>query len=194
MKKVKDKKICLCLPLLFGAILACTNDEEVNKVPENKKITINDLQKTWCGAYEGWDSLMNVKTGIQKQLELNADGTYTNFIGGKLFIPNSKEGPFESEGGTYTLALMDSVCEINFTVKFDSLVDFGTQKMIGYNKKHYHTSSGDEYELESYTQRFNIINGDKGSFQLSGNDSTLFDLEGNGKPVTYELRIKTNEP
>lgn len=192
MKNRKGKKILLCIPLLLGIMLACTNDDEVKTVQKN--IAISDLQKTWCGPYEGWDSLMNVKTAIQKQLVLNTDGTYTNFIGGKLYIPNAKEGPFESEGGTYTLELVDSVCKINFMVEYDSLVDFRTQTMIGYDKKHYHTSSGEEYELESYIQTFYLIKGDKGSFQLSGVDSTLFDLDGSGKPVTYTLRIKTNEP
>ncbi len=195
MKKAKSiKPIILCIPLLLGTILACTNDSDVRRVPENKKITIDDLQKTWCGTYEGWDSLMNVKTSIQKQLALNPDGTYTNFIGGKFDIPDSKEGTFESECGTYTLTLNDSVCIINFTVKCDSLIDFGTQQMIVYGKKQYHTPSGEEYERASYMETFLIANGHAESYQLCGIDSTLYNLDGKGGYVQYELRIKTNEP
>ena len=52
-------------------------------IVQQDQITVNvsDLLKTWVGEYEGWDSLMNAKFQIFRQLTLNPNGTYTNVLG-----------------------------------------------------------------------------------------------------------------
>lgn len=191
----KLRKYSTFYVLLTIACIACNNEEDEDYFAGVTQITIQQLQKVWYGSYEGWDSLMNAKTLIQKQLELNPDGSYTNNIGGIIYLPNSLNKPklFEKEAGTYEIEINDTICNLIFTVLYDSLVDFGTSSFIGYQKKHYVNLSGEELEKERYLQSMSICRGNNGEYRLCAVDSMIYSLDGKG-PVVYYLNIQSIEP
>lgn len=168
-------------------------------IVQQDQITVNvsDLLKTWVGEYEGWDSLMNAKFQIFRQLTLNPNGTYTNVLGAVIDLPNaSKEpAPIEKEAGVYEILYNDSTnfVMLNYIVSYDSIVDFGTQTFIGYDHKHYYTSDGEEHSDSVYQQTFKIIRGEKGTFQLEATDSLMFSLDGKGNPIVYLLKVENNK-
>lgn len=199
--KIKSKTLlllsCFSMSFLGGLVSSCHDDEQRPVVPEKVQITVNDLHNSWIGEYEGWDSLMHVKTRIQKQLVLNADSTYTNTIGGIVFMPNASNKPqlFEKEAGTYTVTLKDTICVFTFTAKYDSIVDFGRGQLVGYEHKHCHDMKGEEYDLEHYTQTLSVSNAkEQGTFRLLAVDSTLFSLDGKGTPILYYMNVERKEP
>lgn len=177
-------------------LLAACGDEQEMQKPELPPLTLSDLQKNWCTAYEGWDSLMNVRTAIQKRLVLNADSTYTNVLGGIVFLPNVPSVPqlFEIEAGKYEVEIADSLCIFTFHCLSDSLVDFGAGQLVGYSAKHLHHLDGTESDVEKYIQTVTVRPGENGSYRLHAADSTIFSLDGKGQPVPYDMDIEKKEP
>lgn len=177
---------------------SCNKEDFAPKHPQTQSATISDLQKVWVGEYEGWDSLMNAKMKIMRQLALNPDSTYTNVLGAVIDLPNaSKEpAPIEKEAGTYEIILDDSAqtATVCFTVAYDSIIDFGTQVFMGYDHKHYRTSDGIEHEDTIYQQYFRILRGKEGSFQLEATDSLMYSIDGNGLPIVYLMNVARMKP
>lgn len=142
-----------------GAILE--NTDILETVDPEYKPTANYLQKNWHGEYIGWDAKQaedgnnNGNTTICRELTLNANGTYTNIIAGKL-ISTGKEGffKFESEGGTYSYN--PSTGYVTYTVEYDSLLNYRSQTYDVYRKKKYYSK-----EEKSYTE--------KADFSISAN-------------------------
>lgn len=178
----------------ISCFTGCNDCESDIIQPDITTISLNDLRKTWVGEYEGWDSLMNAKFHILRRLTLYSDSTYTNELGAVIDLPNaSKEpAPIEKEAGFYEIAYNDStnLVEVNYTVLYDSIVDFGTQKFIGYDHKHYYTSDGEEHSDSVYQQTFKIVLGEKDSYQLEGTDSLVYSLDGKGNPIVYLMKVE----
>lgn len=184
--------------IAFFAFIAfsCDSDDGV-EAPENDILSVepSDLQKVWAGEYEGWDSMMNVKMKIQRELSLNPNGTYTNVLGAVIDLPNASKdpAPIEKEAGSYEMAICDSVCTLTFTVTYDSIVDFGTQVMVGHNGKFFHYPDGREYEQAVYVQHMLIMAGDKGAYRFEATDSMMYSLSEENKPVVYYMDVKTGQ-
>lgn len=183
--------------LSFLLLIACENFESELSQPENVKINVNDLRKTWAGEYEGWDSLMNAKFHIFRRLVLNSDSTYTNVLGAVIDLPNASEepAPIEKEAGTYVITYNDSTGVVNacFDVAYDSIIDFGTQVFLGYDHKHYYTPDGKEHTDSVYHQSFKIVRGEKGTFQLECVDTLLYSLDGKSDSIIYYMKEGNKE-
>ncbi len=131
-------------------------------IPENLSIdqsfraTLSYLHGEWAAEYEGWDNVQKRSVTIRRKLQLAEDGTYQNLIGGHL--PNMKDEQefvlLESEGGTYTY--LPSSRTITYTCKYDSVLQFETQKLVCYGRKHYWDHEEDTYtEKVQFTEKRN---------------------------------------
>ena len=139
-----------------GLIASCIDDDDETELNENVEDVVIDesfkadktfLQATWKGEYSGYDENQKANTNIRRELILNSDGTYTNTILGLLVAKNSNNKDyveFEKEYGTYRY---NGTSSITYTVKKDSLINYQTEELEGYTKKHYYSS-----ETQTYTE------------------------------------------
>lgn len=162
-----------------------TSDDDTIRIA-----TLSQIQQTWIGEYEGWDSLQNVKTKIRRQLILNIDSTYTNQIAAMVFVPNQKVedfSPVEKESGKYSFDEQNHT--VYYHVAYDSIIDFGQQRFIGFTKKQYNRPNGLHYEKEVYTENVKLNHGEKGSVIWETTDSALYSLDGKGSFINYFMNI-----
>lgn len=137
------------------------------KIDEDYFPTKATIQNTWVGEYEGWDAKQEATTKIERTLTLNANGTYTNEIGG-ILVKSGHDSElilFEKEKGTYIYNA--STRTVTYTVQYDSLIDYQTLHYIGYSKKHYYSSDGkNASDKKNYTEEalFTQI-GEQGAFR-----------------------------
>lgn len=118
-----------------------TSLEETFKVDSTYKPTASYVQNTWAGEYEGYDAAQEMTTKIKRKLVLNPNRTYVNTIEGILVSTGKDEyTAFEKEEGTYTYDVISGM--VTYTVRYDSLIDYKTQKYTGYRKKHYYSADG----------------------------------------------------
>lgn len=138
---------------LFSSCIKDDDEPELNQnadnvvIDESFKATSSYLQDTWKGEYSGYDENQKANTNIRRELILNSDGTYKNTILGLLVAKNSNNKDyveFEKEYGTYRYNGSNT---ITYTVQKDSLINYQTEKLEGYTKKHYYSS-----ETQSYTE------------------------------------------
>ena len=117
--------------------------------------TVEEIQKSWTGEYEGWDEHQAKNTKIKRLLTLNANKSYTNIIQGVLVGSGKDEYvDFEHEQGTYVYNQRTQT--ITYTVSTDSVLDYGQQKFDGYNgKKYYDHTDGNYSEKVSFSYEEN---------------------------------------
>lgn len=139
---------------MFSSCIKDDDEPELNSnasndivIDESFKATSSFLQGTWKGEYSGYDENQKAKTNIRRELILNSDGTYKNTILGLLVAKNSNNKDyveFEKEYGTYRFNGPD---KITYNVSKDSLINYKTEELEGYSKKHYYSS-----ETQTYTE------------------------------------------
>lgn len=157
--------------LVCFSLTACGGDGEIDQVPiddpESQPITNNvdaeqyidashspalsEIQKSWVGEYEGYDSNQKKNTKIKRLLILQPNNSYVNIVQGVLIESGKSEYvDFEREQGTYSYN--ERTKTITYTVKSDSILDYGTQKFDGYKgKKYYDHTDGNYTEKVSFS-------------------------------------------
>lgn len=185
----------LLFSFVFSCLFSCSSDGNNNIFSSEddtiRIATLSQIQQTWVGEYEGWDSLQNAKTKIRRKLILNVDSTYTNQIAAIVFIPNQKVedfSPVEKESGKYRFDEHNHT--IYYYVSHDSIIDFGQQRFIGFTKKQYNRPNGLHYEKGVYTENVKLNAGEKGSVIWETTDSALFSLDGKGIVINYFMNIE----
>lgn len=127
--------------------------EDVFPIDENYKPSQHEIAKTWVGEYYGYDVEQEKNTKITRTLVLLPNGTYTNTIVG-IFNGSGKEAVFEVERGTYSYSNYDNT--VTYTCLSDSLLDYSTQQMKGYSRKHV-SKLGRELDTYNEVVRFTVL-------------------------------------
>lgn len=149
--------------LLVSSATSCIKEEkdpELNEnvddvqIDESFTATTSFLQASWQGEYSGYDENQKANTNIRRLLELNADGTYSNTIRGMLVNKSDNKSEytdFEKETGTYTY---NGSNEIVYHVEVDSLINYQTEQLEYFAKKHSYSGSSTDTskDVESYTE------------------------------------------
>lgn len=191
-------KSFLLLPLLAMTTVVFTScikddDDDVKlnenvdqfEIDETFKASASYLQASWQGEYSGYDENQKANTNIRRLLVLNANGTYINTIQGILVNKTSNKADyvnFEIEKGTYSY---NGSNIITYTVQVDSLINYQTEELEYFSKKHSYSGSSTDTskDVSSYTEgvQFQTTNGDHQwitkDFYLSnlkGSDLTLY--------------------
>lgn len=170
------KKYFYLLSLLMVLATVCTScikedeDDEVQLVDpaKDEDLVIDDsyqatasfLQATWIGTYSGYDENQKSNTNIKRKLVLNGNGTYTNTIEGILVNKTENKSnytSFEKEKGTYQYNGSNT---ITFYVTEDSLINYQTEKLEYFEKKHSYSGSSTDTskDVSTYTEtvQFNL--------------------------------------
>lgn len=122
-----------------------TNNVDAEKnIDDSYSPTISEIQKQWAGSYEGYDTNQEQNTKIKRLLTLLPNNTYINIIQGVLVESGKSDYvDFEHEYGTYSYNSRTKT--ITYTVQYDSLLDYGTQKFDGYRGKKYYDHTDGNY-------------------------------------------------
>lgn len=161
MKKYFYLMALLTLPMAFCA--SCIKDDEEQELNENVenfeidesfKASTSYLQGSWQGEYSGYDENQKANTNIRRLLELYSDGTYKNTIQGILVNKSSNKSDyvnFEIEKGTWRY---NGSSSITYTVKVDSLINYQTEELEYFSKKHSYSGSSTDTskDVSSYTE------------------------------------------
>ncbi len=153
--------------------------------------TLDYLQGSWLGEYEGWDPIMRTVTKIRRKLTLSPDGTYKNRIQGVMVVTGRTDFvDFEHEEGTYTIGTDPASARftITYNVTADSLLDFGSQRLIGYTKKHFY-----DHEVASYTETPRFTKEMEGKRKWITQDNSLVSIEDETSPVVYSMDKREGE-
>lgn len=159
------KKSFLLLFLVVSATLctSCIDEEEevlLNNNVDNFEIdesfnaSLSFLQASWKGEYSGYDENQKANTNIRRRLELYSDGTYKNVIQGILVNKSNNKADyvdFEIEKGTYQYNGSNT---ITFNVLVDSLINYQTEELEFFSKKHSYSGSNTDTskDVSSYTE------------------------------------------
>lgn len=125
MKSIKF----LFMFLAFAGILtitACGDDDDDDNGGGSSNANVTG---TWQGEYSGYDAMQSTTVYIRRELILNANGNYTNKIGGRVTSSGDYD-EWEEETGTYSV----SGGRINYTVKSDKKVDFQSNSLQSSSK------------------------------------------------------------
>lgn len=151
------------------------NDDKIKvfNIDESFTPSTATLQTTWFGEYTGWDDVQEKDATIGRTLILNPNGTYKNTIQGSLDGKDLIN--FEVEEGTYTYNAGNGT--LTYTVKYDSLINYQTQKMTGYTKKHYYSADGNNTDdKKNYTEKSLFTKASNGKRQWVCKDTYLQQL------------------
>ena len=183
------KKFFYLLSLLVMTVnVSCISEDDPVKLNENADTFDIDksfnasssfLQASWIGEYSGYDENQKANTNIRRRLVLNADGSYKNTIQGILVSKNSSKADyvdFEIEKGTYTY---NGSNKITFYVKVDSLINYQTEELEYFSKKHSYSGSSTDTskDVSSYTEGVQFQNKNS-SYQWVTKDVYLSNLKG----------------
>ena len=113
-------------------------DDGTGRIPSKSEI----IGKWQSNEYQGWEPRLEQNVVIARELELKADGTYSNKYRGHLTqakdgssLSTTEFGNWEDETGTWTYN--DVSGEISYRPNFDERVNYETQKMESYNYSNY---------------------------------------------------------
>lgn len=196
------KKNLFLLPLLAMASLAFTScikddDDDVKlndnvdqfEIDESFKASSSYLQASWQGEYSGYDENQKANTNIRRLLVLNSDGTYVNIIQGILASKTNNKTQytdFEKEYGTYHY---NGYNTITYNVQVDSLINYQTEKMEYFSKKHSYSGSSTDTskDVSNYTEgvQFQTSNGDH---QWVTKDVYLSNLKGSDLELFFIMK------
>lgn len=199
------KKLFYLLSLLMVSTTVCTScikdeDEEEIKlvdpakdedlvIDESYHATLSFLQKTWTGTYSGYDENQKANTNIQRKLELRSDGTYINTIEGILVSKSDDKSDytfFEKEKGTYKYNGTNS---ITYNVTEDSLINYQTEKLEYFSKKHSRAGGSDtSNDLSTYTEEVQF-NNKAGEYRWVTKDVYLSNIENTNENKNKDLRF-----
>ena len=195
-------KSFLLLPLLAMTTVVFTScikddDDDVKlnenvdqfEIDETFKASASYLQASWQGEYSGYDENQKANTNIRRLLVLNANGTYTNTIQGILVSKTSNKADyvnFEIEKGTYSYNGSNT---ITYTVQVDSLINYQTEELEYFSKKHSYSGSSTDIskDVSSYTEgvQFQTTNGDH---QWITKDVYLSNLKGSDLALYFIMK------
>ena len=117
--------------------------------------SLSEVQYTWVGDYEGWDSNQEKNTKIKRLLTLKPNNHYTNIIRGILVESGKNEyTDFEQEEGTYVYN--ERTQTITYTVESDKILDYEKNSLNEYNgKKYYDRIEGNYTEKVQFSAERN---------------------------------------
>lgn len=145
------------------------------------------LQKTWTGAYDGYETNSRMILSISRTLTLHSDNSYTNEIKGRvnqLGIQSDNEIVIKYEYGVYQYNLNDAT--VSYYVEKDSTLDINT----------YLQGKTPEYEVKNIENNPDITSSEKVQFTKANKDDTrqwvLFDPQlkspiDNRQPAVYVM-------
>lgn len=128
------------------------NDLEVEStIDASYSASLSEIQQSWAGEYEGWDSNQKKNTKIRRLLVLEPNNQYVNIIQGVLIESGKSDYvDFEHERGSYSYNTRTNT--ITYTVSSDSVLDYSKQKMDGYRgKKYYDRTEGNYTEKVQFS-------------------------------------------
>lgn len=128
------------------------NDLEVEStIDASYSASLSEIQQSWAGEYEGWDSNQKKNTKIRRLLVLEPNNQYVNIIQGVLIESGKLDYvDFEHERGSYSYNTRTNT--ITYTVSSDSVLDYSKQKMDGYRgKKYYDRTEGNYTEKVQFS-------------------------------------------
>lgn len=128
------------------------NDLEVEStIDASYSASLSEIQQSWAGEYEGWDSNQKKNTKIRRLLILEPNNQYVNIIQGVLIESGKSDYvDFEHERGSYSYNTRTNT--ITYTVSSDSVLDYSKQKMDGYRgKKYYDRTEGNYTEKVQFS-------------------------------------------
>lgn len=131
---------------------AITNNVDAEKyIDASYSPSLSEIQKSWAGEYEGYDSNQKKNTKIKRMLVLEPNNRYVNIIQGVLIESGKSEYvDFEHEKGTYSYNARTKT--ITYTVEADSVLDYAKQYFNGYRgKKYYDHTDGNYTETVSFS-------------------------------------------
>lgn len=157
------------LPCVFLSSCGGDDDEEIKKNVEREEepkmndlevestidasysASLSEIQQSWAGEYEGWDSNQKKNTKIRRLLVLEPNNQYVNIIQGVLIESGKSDYvDFEHERGSYSYNTRTNT--ITYTVSSDSVLDYSKQKMDGYRgKKYYDRTEGNYTEKVQFS-------------------------------------------
>lgn len=194
------KKFYLLSLLIMSAIVCAScigDDDEVElnpnvdkfEVDESFKASASYLQASWQGEYSGYDENQKANTNIRRLLVLNSDGTYENTVQGILVNKTSNKAQytdFEKEYGTY---YYNGSNTITFNVSVDSLINYQTEKLEYFSKKHSYSGSSTDTskDVSTYTEgvQFQTSQGDH---QWITKDVYLSNLKGRDLELFFIMK------
>lgn len=154
MKHIMFYLLCISICTTISSCIKDDDDDiDLNQnveevvIDETFKAATSYLQATWKGEYSGYDENQKANTNIRRELILNDNGTYENTIFGLIVSKKSNNKDyvvFEKEYGKYKYNGSNT---ITYMVQKDSLINYQTEELEGYVKKHYYSS-----ETQSYTE------------------------------------------
>lgn len=159
----------IVLPCAFLSSCGGDDDEEIKKNVEREEepkmndlevestidasysASLSEIQQSWAGEYEGWDSNQKKNTKIRRLLVLEPNNQYVNIIQGVLIESGKSDYvDFEHERGSYSYNTRTNT--ITYTVSSDSVLDYSKQKMDGYRgKKYYDRTEGNYTEKVQFS-------------------------------------------
>jgi len=128
------------------------NDLEVEStIDASYSASLSEIQQSWAGEYEGWDSNQKKNTKIRRLLVLEPNNQYVNIIQGVLIESGKSDYvDFEHERGSYSYNTRTNT--ITYTVSSVSVLDYSKQKMDGYRgKKYYDRTEGNYTEKVQFS-------------------------------------------
>lgn len=171
--------LCACA---FTSCISKEDEPEVSTGIEDdgtgRTPTRSELIGKWqSNEYQGWEPRLEQNVVIARELNLSADGTYTNRYRGHLTqakdgseLSTTEFGNWEEERGTWTYN--ESTAEISYVPNFDERVNYETTKIESYEYSNYKekcliktsgTYNGMWITLDTYLKR----SGNKGDLRYA---------------------------
>lgn len=158
-------------------------------IDESYHASLSFLQKTWTGTYSGYDENQKANTNIRRKLVLKTDGTYENTIEGILVSKTENKSEytaFEKEKGRY---VYNGTNMITFYVAEDSLINYQTEVLEYFSKKHSRAGGSDtSNDLSNYTEdvQFNYKDNE---YRWVTKDVYLSNIDNNAENKNKDLRF-----
>ena len=113
----------------------------------NYVASLAEIQEVWVGEYQGWDENQQKVTKVRRKLTIQPNFMYTNIIQGVLVETGKSDYvDFERETGTYFYNTRTKT--VTYTVKSDSLLNYGDEVFFGFNGKKYYDHTAGSYTEE----------------------------------------------
>ena len=183
---------CFAATLGYSSCIGDDDDIILNENVENIEIdqsfkaSQDFLQASWRGEYSGRDENQKAETNIKRLLILNKNGTYINRIQGILVNKTSNKTEytdFEIEKGSYTY---DGSSVIRYKVEVDSLINYQTEKLEYFSKKHSYSGSSTDTskDVSTYTEEVQFQNSN-GYYQWVTKDVYLSNIKGDDLDLIF---------
>lgn len=197
MKNVGQNILLSCVVAFSMSLTSCIKDADSETAPsqasteENGSIRVDSTFVAlearfigeWYGEYQGYDPKQEKVSAIRRMVRFLPDGTYESHVQGILDktedIEDYKE--FEHERGTFSFD--EGKQMMVYTVEYDSLLNFETEKM-----EHHAGKLRMDIELPQYGERVYFSKEKEGKRDWVRTDDNLFVEENHDIQLIYVMK------